>query len=564
QVESDGACWRVRHSGGSDEADLLVIALDVGSLQRVVAASSALTPLQARTLALKPTWPFAVWRLWLDRRVAPSRPVFAGITGIGLLDSIAVYDHLQDESIAWARAQGGSVVEMHAYAVPPQHDQAYIRADMLAGLHRMYPETRQAKIVDQCFLLRNDCPAYPPGQSHLRPQVATKWPTLALAGDFVAVPVPSALMERAATSGFLAANTLLAPLGVAPEPIRSVPRLGLFAPRPKPAQGGERTVRRDRGLHLRRSAELWLAGRPAAPAETIDARPDWQQAAPAWIATALAHSQALPGGGWYVLDATRAIGDRPRRLWVCGQRLVVWRAGGAVHAAPDRCPHMGAELSRGCVRDGRLICPWHGLALGPDGHGTWRPLPSYDDGLFIWVRLDGDEAPTATPVLVPRPAGAIAATVRFEVACDPCDVIANRLDPWHGAHLHPQSFAALRLVERKESEITVRAAFRLLGRLAIECDARFYCADPRHIVMTLVQGEGVGSMMETHVTPIAPGRSVINEAVLATSDRTGFRIARQLAARWIGRSLQAAAMRLWREDAPYAERLYALRQVSHM
>jgi isorenieratene synthase len=37
-------------------------------------------------------------------------------------------------------------------------------------------------------------------------------------------------MERAAVTGFLAANTLLAPLGVASEPIRSVPTRGLFAP----------------------------------------------------------------------------------------------------------------------------------------------------------------------------------------------------------------------------------------------------------------------------------------------------------------------------------------------
>jgi hypothetical protein len=35
-------------------------------------------------------------------------------------------------------------------------------------------------------------------------------------------------MERAATSGMLAANQVLALDGVAPEPVRSVPRRGLF------------------------------------------------------------------------------------------------------------------------------------------------------------------------------------------------------------------------------------------------------------------------------------------------------------------------------------------------
>jgi isorenieratene synthase len=37
-------------------------------------------------------------------------------------------------------------------------------------------------------------------------------------------------MERAAVSGLLAANTLLAQQGVTPEPIQSVARKGLLAP----------------------------------------------------------------------------------------------------------------------------------------------------------------------------------------------------------------------------------------------------------------------------------------------------------------------------------------------
>jgi isorenieratene synthase len=54
-------------------------------------------------------------------------------------------------------------------------------------------------------------------------------PDVALAGDYVAMPFPCALMERAAASGFLAANTLLARHGVAAEALRSVPTRGLFS-----------------------------------------------------------------------------------------------------------------------------------------------------------------------------------------------------------------------------------------------------------------------------------------------------------------------------------------------
>ena len=52
---------------------------------------------------------------------------------------------------------------------------------------------------------------------------------LTLAGDFVRLPIPSALMERAAASGFLAANHILARYGVRSEPLHSIPPRGLLA-----------------------------------------------------------------------------------------------------------------------------------------------------------------------------------------------------------------------------------------------------------------------------------------------------------------------------------------------
>ena len=50
-----------------------------------------------------------------------------------------------------------------------------------------------------------------------------------LAGDLVRLPFPTALMERAVSSGFLAANALLDEWNVAPEPIWSVPPRGMLA-----------------------------------------------------------------------------------------------------------------------------------------------------------------------------------------------------------------------------------------------------------------------------------------------------------------------------------------------
>lgn len=224
-----GGGYRVSHARGELDADLAVLALDVPGLQRVVAASPDLAPLRPSVGSLSVTRPFAVWRLWLDRPVRPDRAPFAGTTGMGLLDNISIYERFQNESALWSRTHGGSVVELHAYAVPAGLDEPSIKRDLLQGLHALYPETREARALDARFLLRQDCPGFPVGGHAARPRVVTPFPDLALAGDGIAVPFPCALMERAALSGFMAANTVLAPLGVRSETIHSVPTRGLFA-----------------------------------------------------------------------------------------------------------------------------------------------------------------------------------------------------------------------------------------------------------------------------------------------------------------------------------------------
>ena len=79
-----------------------------------------------------------------------------------------------------------------------------------------------------------------------------------------------------------------------------------------------------------------------------------------------------------------------------------------------------------------------------------RPLPTFDDGVLAWVRLDdlADGPLTDAPILGPRPANGLAAVATVIGHCEPEDVVANRLDPWHGAWLHPYSFAALTVRSR--------------------------------------------------------------------------------------------------------------------
>ena len=235
-VERHDAGWRVATDHGAYEADAVVLALTVPALQEIVRRSPALdAPGWRRSIEdLRLTRPFVVWRLWLDGPTRPGRAPFVGTTGLGVLDNISLYHLFEDESRDWAARHGGAVVELHAYAIDPSMDEQSLREEMLGALHELYPETAECPVLEERWLLRQDCPAFAPDSHAGRPEVRTPFTAVTLAGDFVRLPIPSALMERAAASGFLAANHVLAPLGVRPEPIAAVPARGLLAGFPLP------------------------------------------------------------------------------------------------------------------------------------------------------------------------------------------------------------------------------------------------------------------------------------------------------------------------------------------
>jgi len=308
-------------------------------------------------------------------------------------------------------------------------------------------------------------------------------------------------------------------------------------------------------------SELIVFGRPLPDIPRYSPLPDWQQADPRWMDSALKLALAKPGGGWFVVDESRrftGLGDRTLTYRIDDRELVFWQGPRGLMAAPDACPHMGASMAAGTVRAGHLVCPWHGLELCDKPQGAWRPLPVHDDGVLVWVRVDdAGETPSDRPYLPERPARYIDAVVRLEARCRPEDLIANRLDPWHGVHFHGHTFKRLQVVERGTDEITVRVAFAVIGRLAVEVDARFHCPDPRTIVMTIVRGDGIGPVVETHSSPIDEHRCAVVEATLATSDRPQFAHVVRFA-RWARPWLERRARRLWVEDVAYAERRRAV------
>ncbi|WP_067804914.1 DUF5914 domain-containing protein [Nocardia beijingensis] len=316
--------------------------------------------------------------------------------------------------------------------------------------------------------------------------------------------------------------------------------------------------------------------RRLAPEKWSRQRPTHADADPGLIAAAMRWSQQQPSGNWYTIAASRSVGrDRPLSATVSGIELVAWRdERNLLHVGPGACPHLGAPLAEAQIDDAALICRWHGLRVEAAGSARWCPYPSYDDGVLVWVRLDtiGEQTPTDAPIIGPRPADTtVHAVTRSTGVCEPRDIIANRLDPWHGAWLHPYSFTRLEVTQtpprrditEENHRFLLTVTFRVTRRLGVPVVAEFTCPDPRTVVMRIISGEGTGSVVETHATPLGPGpdgraRTAVIEAVIANSERPGFKYARRVLP--VLRPLMArTAARLWRDDLAYAERQYELR-----
>ncbi|PPK66149.1 FAD-dependent oxidoreductase [Actinokineospora auranticolor] len=218
------------HTGehGRVDVDAVVLAAETGALRQLVAASPALGDAgwRSRIGALRAAPPFLVSRLWLDLPARPDRAPFLGTSGFPLLDNVSVLDRFEDGAKSWRARTGGSVVELHAYALPEDLDQDRVVAELTAQLRTVYPELAAARVRHEEHVLAADCPLFAPGGFAGRPAVTTPDPDVVLAGDLARIDLPVALMERAATTGFAAANTLLRRWGLRGHDLWSVANQG--------------------------------------------------------------------------------------------------------------------------------------------------------------------------------------------------------------------------------------------------------------------------------------------------------------------------------------------------
>ena len=77
---------------------------------------------------------------------------------------------------------------------------------------------------------------------------------------------------------------------------------------------------------------------------------------------------------WHPVIMSADLAERPVSAVVFGEKIVVFRTSGGVHAFKDLCIHRGVPLSLGKVENDELVCPYHGWRY--DGCGACVRIPA--------------------------------------------------------------------------------------------------------------------------------------------------------------------------------------------
>jgi carotenoid phi-ring synthase / carotenoid chi-ring synthase len=203
----------VTNAGETVQADYYVFATDVPGVRHLFTLMSGEVNQQVKNQIekLKVADPFAVARFWFDRDFAWEHSNFTSLSGYELTDSITLYHKIQDQFIEWHQKTGGSVVELHAYCYKEKKfpNQEILLATFEAELYEIVPSLKDAKMLHLELVNQKNFSGYPPGSYAERPVTTSNIPNLLFAGDWVKMPFPCGLMERAVSSGLLAANEII-------------------------------------------------------------------------------------------------------------------------------------------------------------------------------------------------------------------------------------------------------------------------------------------------------------------------------------------------------------------
>uniref|UniRef100_B0T3Q9 Vanillate monooxygenase n=1 Tax=Caulobacter sp. (strain K31) TaxID=366602 RepID=B0T3Q9_CAUSK len=197
---------------------------------------------------------------------------------------------------------------------------------------------------------------------------------------------------------------------------------------------------------------------------------------------------------WYQAAFAREIGDKPLARTLLDVPIVLYRSAGKVVALHDRCPHRFAPLSMGALRDGQIICGYHGVGFGDDGrcvhnpHGALpramrvRAYPVVERHTVVWIWM-GDTR-KADPALIPDLSfideTPETARICFYIptAANYRLVVDNLMDLSHADYLHPTSLGGVMTGAEASTELAADGVVNTWINRNCLAPARFHARVP--------------------------------------------------------------------------------------
>ncbi len=168
--------------------------------------------------------------------------------------------------------------------------------------------------------------------------------------------------------------------------------------------------------------------------------------------------QGFPKGWYRVADAGEVLPDALLPVSWLNEQFIVFRAAdGQAQVADAFCPHMGAHLAShdGCLRNGRIVCPFHkwefDAAGGTLAHIPYSALPPGEVGLamhptreldgmvLMWYHPHGtapEFEPFETPLSRNQDGWVLYGVKEWITTCPMRDMLENLFDGPHIVYLH--------------------------------------------------------------------------------------------------------------------------------
>lgn len=179
---------------------------------------------------------YKVMRVWFDKQMNSSTPTILETPDFTPINLIAQYHLLEEEFIEWGNRTGGSVIEFHLYTwskyFPKDTTDDKIWGLISPTVNKIYPSifTENFKVLHYHVNSFENFSSFQKNLLKYRPTSDTLavngLKNAYLAGDWVKTDYPSALMERAVSTGREAANHVLLNDHIKQVPMTVVNKLG--------------------------------------------------------------------------------------------------------------------------------------------------------------------------------------------------------------------------------------------------------------------------------------------------------------------------------------------------